>query len=150
MTTHTLFISPIHSIFHDNVINPSESKDYMRFMSQERHNILYHKIEKYELDLSATRAISFANYTTLSDWAFIIAKVVGSVRINTAGFDTDGVTARTGKLPIYGTSIVPGIGIISTYNTTSFTVESLANDSTIELYAAIAAEDDDTRMDSNV
>lgn len=145
----TLFLSPIHNTFSDDVDDPSQSKDFRRYFGDSKFNILYHKIEKFTLASSATRTISYANYTALTDWPIIIARVVGSARINTVGVDTDGSTAITGKLPIYGTSIFPGIGSISSYNVTSFTVESLADGTEIELYAAISAEDDDTRLNDN-
>ena len=148
MTVHSLFMSPLHFAWSDNVDDPALSKFCSRFLGEENYNILYHKIEQYELDNTATRAISFANYTR-SEWSYIICRVVGSARLNTAGKDSDGSTSISGKLPVYGTALFPGVLILSSYNVDTFTIESLADDTTVELYAAIAAEDDDTRMDLN-
>ncbi len=144
----TLFMSPLHSAFPDNVDDPSESKIVTRLDDENKFNILYKKIEQFELDDTDTRAISFANYTR-SDWSYLIVRVIGSARINTAGKDTDGSSAITGKLPMYGTDIFPGIGLFSSYNVDTFTVESLADSTKIELFAAISCADDDTRIDDN-
>lgn len=144
----TLFVSPLHQAFPDNVDDPAQSKIAVRFDNQDKYNILYKKVEQYELASGATRAITLANYTS-SQWAYLILRVNGHVRVNTAGFNTDGTTPITGKLPVYGTSLFPGMGILSTYNVTSFTVESLADGSNVELFAGIAAEDDDPLIDQN-
>jgi hypothetical protein len=118
-------------------------------MGDVRHNVLYAKIEQFQIDNTETRSISLANYTQLSDWPFIIMRVVGEAKLSTVGVDTDNSTGITGEMPAYGTSKFPGILIFSTYNVQTFTVESLADDTTVELFAGIAAEDDDSRLDDN-
>lgn len=145
----TLFMSPLHQAYPDNVDDASMSQDATRFMGEIRQNILYHKIEQFELDDTDTRSISLANYAR-TDWCFLILKVVGEACVNTAGKDYDGSTDITGVLPVYGTALFPGIAILSSYNVDTFSVESLADDTKVALYAAIAAEDDDARLDSNV
>ncbi len=142
----TLFLSPLQQVWPDDVTDPAQSKLAYRFRGEDKYNILYQKIEQFELDDGSTRTISYANYAS-TQWAFIIARVVGEVTINTSGFDTNGSTPITGKLPIYGKEILPGIGILSTYNVSTFTVESHEDGSTVELYAAIAAADDDPLID---
>lgn len=145
----TMFMSPLHQAFPANVDDPSDSDIVIRFNNQDKFNILYKKVEQFELDDTETRTISYANYTALSDWAYIVMRVIGEARINTVGVDTDGVTAITGKLPAYGTEIFPGVVLLSTYNVSTFTVESLADGTSIELFAGISCEDDDTRLDDN-
>ena len=144
----TLFTSPLHQAFPDNVDDPIDSKIAIRFMGQDKFNILYKKVEQYALADGDTRAISYANYT-VAEWAFIVIRVIGSAAINTVGVDTNGSTPIAGVLPVYGTSIFPGIGLLSTYNVTTFTVESFADNTQIELFAGISCEDDDTRLDLN-
>lgn len=145
---YTLFSSPSHQAYPDNVDDPIDSKIAMRFMGQNKFNILYKKVEQFELDELDTRTISYANYTS-SEWAFIIARVVGHVSIETSGFDTNGSTPITGFVSAFGNRIIPGVAILSTYNVSTFTVSSLADDTKIELFAAISCEDDDPRLDEN-
>lgn len=144
----TLFTSPLHQAFPDNVTDPAQSKIAIRFMNQDRFNILYKKVEQFELDAAATRTISYANYAS-TEWAFLIMRVVGHAKVSTSGFDTDGSTPITGELPCYGTSIFPGMLLLSTYNVSTFTVESLADSTKVELFAGISCEDDDPRLDEN-
>ncbi len=139
---HTLFVSPLHQAFPDNVDDPAQSKIATRFLGQEKYNILYQRIEQYELDDTDTRTITFAAYASTL-WSYLIIRVDGHVRVNTTGFDTDGTTPITGKLPIFGNHIFPGMGLLSSYNVSTFTVESLADGSKVEVYAAIAAADND-------
>lgn len=149
MSIHTLFLSPLHQAFNEDVECPDAADVKAALRGDIRHNILYSKIEQYELDITETRAISLANYTALSDWAFIKMRVVGDAKLTTAAKDTDDTTDITADLPCYGTAKLPGILVLSTYNVTSFTVESLADDTVVELFAGIAAEDDDTRLTDN-
>lgn len=144
----TLFLSPYQSAFPDYVRDPRSSKVFASFLGQEKYNVLYQRIEQYELDATQTRAVTFPGYSS-SEWAVIIFRVIGDVTINTTGFDTDGTTPITGKLPGYGNELFPGIVILSTYNVSTFTVESFQDGSTVELYASIACADDDPRIDSN-
>ncbi len=144
----TLFTSPLHQAFPDDVTDPAQSKIAIRFMNQDKFNILYKKVEQFELDAAATRTISYANYAS-SEWSFLIMRVNGHAQVNTAGFDTDGTTPITGELPVFGNRVFPGMLLLSTYNVTSFTVESLADSTKIELFAGISCEDDDPRLDEN-
>ncbi len=144
--SHSLFLSPLHSWYQDNVDDPSQAVVANRFLGYEQYNVLYQKVEQYALDLAETRNLTFINYAD-TEWVYLIFKVQGYARVNTTGVDHDGTTPITGKLPTYGNRIIPGILILSTYNVQSFTVESLADDTTIEVYAAIAAADNDPRLD---
>jgi hypothetical protein len=143
-----MFISPLHQAYGSNVDDPSDAEVMARLSGQVRHNILYKKIEQFELDDAETRSISLANYTN-SHWSFIIMRVIGDAKLTTAALDTDDASAITADIPCYGTSLLPGIFVLSSYNVNTFTIESLADDTVIELVAAIAAEDDDTRLDDN-
>lgn len=124
----------------DSVDYPTAAKCLGLLDRPYKHVVLTKKIEQITLANLATRLIDFTNYAS-TDYVAVIARVVGECRINTAGFDTDGVTAITGKLPIYGTALYPGVGMITTYNTTSFTIESLADGTVIELFAATLEND---------
>lgn len=145
---YTLFTSPLHQAFPDDVDDPNDSKIAFRLDDQNQYNILYKKVEQFELDAAQTRTLSLFNIGS-TQWLFLIVKCVGSGRVNTAGFDTDGSTPITGKLPVYGNRVFPGILLLSTYNTSSFVVESLADDSKFEVFCAVACADNDARMDTN-
>lgn len=144
----TLFISPRFVAYPQNVDEATLSSYLAMFGQQIRHNILWKQVRQLNLAASGNTATITLNEIALTDWPIIIAKCVGSARINTSAMDFDGVTPITGKLPVYGTSRVPGIAVISTYNLVSATVEALADNTVVELFAAIAAEDDDTRLDT--
>lgn len=148
MSVYTLFMSPLHQAFSDNVNDPEDSQVVARLRGDVRQNILYQHVEQYSLDDGSTRAISYANYT-LTEWAFIVLRVVGEIKVTTVAKDTDGSTDISANLPCYGTALFPGILVLSTYNVSSFTVESLADDTTVQVFAGIAAEDDDSRLDDN-
>lgn len=144
----TLFISPLQQAWKSNVDDAQES-GYMNQLSGDvRLNILYQRIEEAELDDTETRTINFAN-TATADWKFLLVKVVGSAHVNISALDTDGVTVITSKFPYFGTEIFPGIGMISSYNVTSMQIESDADGTVIEVYAAVSCEDDDARLVTN-
>lgn len=145
---YTLFLSPLHQAWSDDVLDPSDSKVALRFDDTNRFNILYKKVEQFELDDGDTRAISFANYAS-TDWVFLIYRVIGEATVNTSGVDTDGSTPISAKLPAYGNHIFPGIGLLSTYNVSTFTIESHQDSTKIELFAAISCADNDPLLDEN-
>lgn len=145
---YSLFVSPLHQAWPDLVNDPSESKVAFQMLGDSKFNILYKRNDQYTLDASETRVIGLTNFDVL-EWEFLIIRCIGSGRVNTAGFDTDGTTPITGKLPVFGNRLFPGILMISTYNNTSFTVESLADGSSFEVFAAVPCADDDARMDTN-
>ncbi len=141
----TAFVSAIHSAWLDNVSDPEMSHTAQQSICPAQYNVLTHKMEQFELDSAASRTISFANYAS-SEWTFILMRVVGKAYFNIAAKDTDGSTSIVSKIPAYGTELLPGIAIISSYNITSISVVSEQDDSIIELYAAISCADDDTRL----
>ena len=145
MSFFTAFVSAIHSAWGDNVTDPLLSHSAQQSICPAQYNVLTHKMEQFELDSAASRTVSFANYAS-SEWTFLVMRVVGKAYFNIAGFDTDGVTAITSKIPAYGTALLPGIAMISSYNVTSISVVSEQDDTTVELYAAISCADNDARL----
>jgi hypothetical protein len=141
----TSFIGAIFSAWGENTTDPLSAHDSQQLIADSTLNILYHRQEQFELDSAASRSISLANYTS-SEWTFMVMKVVGKAYFNIAALDTDGVTVISSKIPAYGTSVLPGIAIFSSYNVTSVSVVSSQDDTVIELYAAISCADDDTRL----
>lgn len=142
------FISPLHQAWNSLEVDPSDSEIAWRFTDQNKFNILYKKVEQFELDAAATRTLSLFNFDQ-SEWLYLVVRCIGSGRVNTSGVDTDGSTPIMGKLPVFGNRIFPGILLFSTYNNASFVVESLQDGSKFEVYAAVSCADNDPRMDTN-
>jgi hypothetical protein len=141
MSVWTLFARLQASLSNGDDTNPDTSDIYTDASSTARHNVLYYRRETLDLDDTETRAITFPNYST-SQWVLILARVVGNAKITTVGVDADGVTAIQGDTAGYGTVDHPGIIGMTTYNVTSFTLESLADSTSVEYLACIIAEDD--------
>lgn len=146
----TLFMFPGHQAFKDDSPTAEYSKDTVRFPAQSTsHNVLWRRVEEITLANLATRTVDIQGLTkdaANGDWCIIMARVVGACTINTVGKDTDNATAITAKVPFYGTALYPDMGIVTTYNVTSFIVSSLADGTTVELFAAVLAADGDTRL----
>lgn len=145
---YTMFVSPLISAWQDNVDDPSMARFASQFIGDEKYNILYQRIEQFELDDGDTRAITYANGLT-ADWKYLIIKVTGTAHLDLAGFDTDGTTPITAKIPYYGTSLFPGIGFISSYNLTTLQFEGDADGTKVEVYAAVSCADDDALLVTN-
>ncbi len=144
-TYFSAFVSAVHSAWPDNVFDPVLSKVVQQLIAPAQLNILFQKQEQFELDAAASRSITMANYVN-TEWLFLVYRVIGKAYLSLAGVDTDNTTAITSKFPAYGTELLPGIGIVSTYNINTLSVVSQQDDTTIELYAAIACADDDIRL----
>lgn len=108
-------------------------------------NILWRRSEQFALALSATRDVTPPNVNA-TDTTLALIRVVGSARLNIVGVDFNGSTATAAKLPIFGTALYPGVGLISTYNVTSLTVESLAAGTLVDVFTAMTCLDADTRL----
>lgn len=146
MSADTLFITPLQSAWRGDVDDPTDGEVVGQFLGQEQQNILYERIESMSLGVSDTRSITFAGVTLKNEWVYLVAKVIGTARINVSADDTDGSTVITSKWQGYGTEVFPGFIIISSYNVNTISVEGLAAGTTVELFAAIACADNDTRL----
>lgn len=145
---YSMFISPGLMSWTDDVNDPSQADFTNGLITIDRQNILFQRVEKMMLDSAGSRSITLANYVN-TEWLYLVYRVVGNAYLSTAGLDTDGATPITGKLPAYGTSLLPGVGIISTYNLNTLSIVSQADGTTIELFAAVACADDDARYSAN-
>lgn len=140
MSEETLFLNTLVNAYPDNVPDPFFSRWVNSFNKQIRYNVKLKKVANMALGLTETRVFTPVGLA-LADWSIIVARVVGSARIETAGFDTDGTTAITGHTPLFGNSLLPGYALWSTYNVTSFTMLALADNTVVELFQAISEED---------
>ena len=145
---YSLFMTPFVGAWSENVDDYSNSRYASAFMDDGHFNILYQRMEQIELDDGDIRTIAYPNQAT-GDWKYLVVRVIGTAHFNLSGVDTDGTTPITAKIPYYGTSLLPGIGFISTYNVTSLQLEADADGTKIEVYAAVSCADDDPLLVTN-
>lgn len=145
MSVFTLFAGQNITAYRDDVDDPTVSRDAVSFQTSQLQNVLFHTKRELALDHAATFTLDLAGAAS-TQWEFVLFKVIGSARLDTTGTDFDGVTAITGKLPLTGTSVYPGIGCISTYNVSSIVVESLADGTVVEVFFGVLCADSDSRL----
>ncbi len=145
---YSLFMTPQVAAWSENVDDYIDSRFASQMTGDGRFNILYQRIEQMELNDGDTRTIAYPNQAT-ADWKYLVARVIGSAHFNLSGYDTDGTTPITAKIPYYGASLLPGIGFISTYNVTSLQLEGDEDGTTVEIYAAVSCADDDSLLVTN-
>lgn len=146
MTVFTLFLNPYCVAFPDDVDDPWHSKDSAQMSGSLTQNIIAKKTEQVILDAAQSHTLNFTN-ELLANWKYLIIKVVGEVTINTVGVDFNGTTPLTASLPVYGTTIYPGIGVLSTYNVSSIVLTGITDNTVVQVFVGIAAADNDPRID---
>lgn len=139
MSDFTAFVNAYGIAFTDDVSDPYDSKEWTEFDQQIRYNVKAKKIEEVTLDNTATRTLNFTGVVA-SDWRFLLIRVIGTGTVNTTGTDqaAAGISGITG---VYGTAVLPGIVMLSTYNLTAITLASLADGTVFEVFAAVCEED---------
>lgn len=136
----TQFTNLFAVAFTDNVTDPFTSTWYREMDQQLRYNVLFDQVD--EVTLNNTQVYTF-NPASLAagDWIYIVIRCVGQGYVTTHGNDASS-SPIVGNTPIYGTSLLPGILFLSTYNLTSNpTVTSQADNSVFEIYVAKCLED---------
>lgn len=145
---YSLFLSPLHQAWPDNVNDAQESKLAVRLMNGNRYNVLYKTVAHYALDSAEAKTVQIPNIAAV-EWLWVVVRCIGSGQVYITGLDEDGITVTDSYLQLYGNSIFPGIGLVSLYNTTAVEIQSSADGSLFEVMAAIACADDDARLDTN-
>jgi hypothetical protein len=150
MAVFSLFTSAVVSAFTDSVDEPIASQASAQLSAKERANALFHVVQEMELDTDGTRAIDFANYSTTypNDSTCIILRVIGWVELQTVAKDTDDAATINGYQRAYGTTVLPGVLILSTYNVTSFTLKALSDNTKISILGLVLCDDDDSRYET--
>ncbi len=138
----TLFAYLKGAISNGDDTDPESSAVFYNPPMEAHHNVIYYRRETLELDDGDTRSITFPNATASSGWVGVMARVIGEAKLTTVGVNWAGSGAITGVTVGYGASRHPGMMSATTYNVTSFTLEGLADDTTVEYVAMILAEDD--------
>ncbi len=138
--TNTFFANPWVEAFTDRVCLPTASTQADSMSPVPVYPVNYRKVQEITLDNSDTKVIAFPNYAS-TDRTLLYLSVVGAMRVETAGFDTNGSTPILGYTPCYGTSLYPGKLILSTYNVTTFTLLGQADGTVVEVFAAVLEAD---------
>lgn len=141
MSDLSAFTSIVLNAYPDNVPDPFYARWCDTFNLQSRNNVRAKRIESIFLDDTETRVFTPSNII-LNNTQFIVVKVIGAARINSVGKDTDGTTTINGYTPCFGTDILPGYIIYSTYNISSLTLLGQADDTKIQIFCATCEEDD--------
>ncbi len=121
--------------------DPETSSSFYNPPMTATHNVIKYRRETITLDDGDTRAIAIPDYA-VSQWVGFMARVIGEAKLTTVGLDWDGLTAITGVTAGYGTDRSPGYISMVTSNVTTFTLEGIADGTTIEYLMMILAEDD--------
>lgn len=138
---YTLFLSPYIVAFPDNVSDPSFSKYQTTFTYQGRYNITDKKVTQVLLDNNETQAITLPSSAVLSSWVMLVIQVEGLAQLETTGKDLNGTTSISGFVPVYGTSVLPGIIVLSTFNILTLTLRGQADNTKINVFAGLSAGD---------
>ena len=141
MSAWTLFTRLQAALSNGEDTNPDTSAVYLDASDSSKHNVTFYRRETVELDAEDTRTITFPN-TAATAWVLILARVIGTAKITTVGVDFDNSTPIGSNTGGYGTSDHPGIIGMTTFNVSTFTLEGVADSTTVEYIACILAEDD--------
>ncbi len=131
----TLFTSNVVNAYPDNSPDPFFTTYCDTLNQYSRFNITYRQLTTFDLAAAGSKTLTLPN-AALTDYQYVIIRVVGEVRLDVVGKDTNGTTTINGYLPVYGTSVFPGILQFSTYNNTSLTLTAVA-DSIGEVFVGV-------------
>lgn len=138
---NTLFAYLKGAISNKDDTDPETSSSFYNPPMEARHNVRYYRRETVSLDQGDTRTISIPDYAS-SDWSGVMARVVGEVKLTTIGHNADTIAAITGVTVGYGVERHPGYISMISIEVVSFTLEGLADGSTVEYLAMVLAQDD--------
>jgi len=139
MSDYTQFMSTVINVYPDNAPDPFYASYLATLNEMTRYNVKWRQLTAFDLAASATKVFTLPN-SSLTDWDYVLVKVVGEVRVDTTAKDTNGSSNITGYLPVYGIDIFPGILQWSTYNIVTFTLTAIAA-STGQIYVGVCEED---------
>jgi hypothetical protein len=138
----TLFAYLKGAVSNGDDTDPESSAVFYNPPMEAHHNVLYYRRETVGLDLGDTRAITFPDSSAASGWVGVMARVIGEAKLTTVGVNWNGSSAITGVTVGYGVIQHPGMISTVTSNVTGFTLEGLADDTTVQYVAMILAQDD--------
>lgn len=139
MSDFTQFMSNVVNVYPTDAPDPFFAQYLDTLNEYTRYNVKYRQVTAFDLVAAGTKTFTLPN-AALTDWQFVVVRVVGEVRVDTVAKDTDGSTTINGYVPVYGIDIFPGILQFSTYNITSFTLTAV-DDSVGEIYVGVCEVD---------
>lgn len=131
MSNATLFFTPIANAWGEDVSDPVLALTTQAFLPDVSGGLSAWRTEQIVLDTGDTRSVTIQGLA-LADSLVFWCSVVGHVRMDTVGKDTNGSTTINGYIPTYGTARYPGKLFLSTYNISSVTLTGLADASVVE------------------
>ncbi len=131
--TDSLFFTPLQYAYTTASPEPFYSRYAESFSSVSRFLIEGQKIQTIALDTSDTYTLTPAQLK-VTDGCVLIAKVTGDARLTTTAKDVNQVSTITAYQGAYGTDLLPGYIVLSTYNATAFVFTGVADDTVIELF----------------
>lgn len=137
----TLFAYFKGAVSNANDTDPETSSAFYNPPMEAKHNVLYYRRETVPLDDGDTRSVTIPSYTSAL-WIGFMARVVGEAKLTTVGVNWDGATAITGVTAGYGVERHPGFISMATTKVTTFTLEGLADDTTVEYLVMVLTTDD--------
>jgi hypothetical protein len=151
MSVFSLFHSIVQSACDDDVDDPIVAAVRDQLEAHERYNVLYSKQDELLMDENDTQTINLANYGVAypNDWTIIVLQVEGWVELQTLAKNYDNATTINGYQRSKGTSVFPGLLVLSSYNVTTFTLKALADSTKIRYLAAVACLSTDSRYEDN-
>lgn len=138
--SYTLFARLYGAIANGNNTEPETSEVFYNPPFTAYQNVTVYSRKTVSLDNGDTLTIALPAATAAS-WIAIMARVVGEAKLTTVGVNFDGVTAITGVTAGYGVEQYPGMISMVTTKVTSFTLQGLADGTTVEYIACILALD---------
>lgn len=142
MSVWTLFGRLQTALSNGEDTNPETAGLYTNPSGTVRHNVIQYRSESFSLDDGDTRAVTFLPTTADVGWVLIVARVIGTAKLEVAG-TIPGPTSITGAIGGFGTADHPGIiGNVGVAGD-SFAFTGLADGTDITYIACILAEDDE-------
>lgn len=144
--SQTLFAGPGIQLWEDSVSDGAVSPARAAFspLVSSFPNLTWRQ-ESVAIAALATRNIAPMLLGASEQWAWVILRVVGRVKINTAGIDQSS-NPVAGIVECSGTTLLPGILMLMTWKISSITLEGIDAASTVELLAGVATVSTDARL----
>lgn len=148
MSTQTLIVAPILSSWSGNLSDPEKAHEMPSVTAfTDIHDCL--SVRNDMISPAAAESITVTPYagTVANEKIFMFFKVIGEVKIVTTGVNyVPG--AITGTTVCYGTALLPGFAMISTYNVSAVAVVGVAASSTVRYLSTVITYPTDTRIEA--
>lgn len=139
-TNYTQFVSTYLAAWTDNVPEGYMSSWRAGANKLTRYSVLRKGAQGLVLNSGQTSTVTIASQSQ-ADWLYLAIRCVGTGHVNLVGKDASNATIAS-SIPVYGTQLLPGIVLISTYNLTAAPVIVSDQDgSTFDIIDSTCVED---------